>query len=171
MQTYVPTVAYERAHAITDQTRVSTHTQTDEGNQKPCAQRPINLHTHTRPYTDHTCAQTHIVADECSHTHSATHTHTHSRTQCVCVQKLVQPPWQMIVHMHAHSHMYTHADTLIWAPESRLLCSKCEGRLLVAGAHTHMHKDTHAHRHKDRHTDTHTHTQGSREYSTPVCSL
>lgn len=89
--------------------RPHTHTQTDEGNQKPCAQRPINLHTHTRPYTDHTCARTHIVADECSHTHSATHSHTFTHAVCVCVQKLVQPPWQMIVHMHAHSHMYTHA--------------------------------------------------------------
>lgn len=139
-----------------------------------CAEAHQLTHTHTRPYTDHTCAQTHIVADECSHTHSATHSHTHThihaRSVCVCVQKLVQPPWQMIVHMHVHSHMYTHADTLIWAPESRLLCSKCEGRLLVAGAHTHTQRHTRSQTQRQTYRHAHTHTQGSREYSTPVYS-
>lgn len=169
--TYVPTVAYERAHAITDQTRTSTHTQTqtDEGNQKPCAQRPINLHTHTRPYTDHTCAQTHIVADECSQTHSATHSHTHThihaRSVCVCAEACATT----VANDCAHARSLTHVHARTQTHSSGLQRVGCSALSVREGCLWQAH--THAHRHKDRHTDTHTHTQGSREYSTPVCSL
>lgn len=159
MQTYVPTVAYERAHAITDQTRASTHThtQTDEGNQKPCVQRPINLHT--RPYTDHTCAQTHIVADECSHTHSATHSHTFTHAVCVCAEACATTVANDCAHArsltHVHARTQTHSSGL-----QRVGCSALsvrEGCLWQAHTHTCTKTHTLTDTKTDIQTRTHTH--------------
>lgn len=172
MQTYVPTVAYERAHAITDQTRVPTHTQMKATRSRVRRGPSTYTHTHTSIHRPHLCTDTHsgrrVFAN--AQCHTFTHTHIHARSVCVCVQKLVQPPWQMIVHMHAHSHMYTHARTQTHSSGlQRVGCSALsvrEGCLWQAHTHTQRHTRSQT----QRQTYRHTHTQGSREYSTPVYS-
>lgn len=160
MQTYVLTVAYERAHAITDQTRVPTHTQMKATRSRVRRGPSTYTHTHTSIHRPHLCTDTHsgrrVFAN--AQCHTFTHTHIHARSVCVCAEACATTVANDCAHARSltHVHARTHADTLIWAPESRLLCSKCEGRLLVAGAHTH----TKTHTLTDTKTDiqTHTHT-------------
>lgn len=115
-------------------------------------------HTHTSIHRPHLCTDTHSGRRMFTHAqcHAFTHTFTHAVCVCVCAEACATTVANDCAHARSltHVHARTHADTLIWAPESRLLCSKCEGRLLVAGAHKH----TKTHTLTDTKTDMHTHT-------------
>lgn len=91
--------------------RPHTHTHRQMKATRSRVRRGPSTYTHTSIHRPHLCTDTHsgrrVFAN--AQCHAFTHTHTFTHAVCVCVQKLVQPPWQMIVHMHAHSHMYTHA--------------------------------------------------------------